>query len=252
MRNNRGVLQFPGKKIVLAACLTLAAAPLAADWQMERFESRHPAGGIDALKITNLHGDIRVRTTGEDLIEVTAIMQRDDGVAAPRILVDYDARPPTIEVSLAAPESADTLQRADLAVSLPAHVELVAETRAGLLEVKGRAAAVDARSTTGRIYVSTRAAVDVQNAHGAVEIVFDGTPAGTIETLTGDVTTWLPQASATRVRVRTQSHITTDFTVRIDIDEDGFRNGVARLGRGRSLLDVRSTRGAVRLLRPGR
>lgn len=253
LSNNPRVLNQTVRKSILVAYLVSAASAASnEDWRMERFESRHAAGDIDAVRMTNLHGDIRVRTTGEDLIEVTAIIQSGAQVPSPQVLVDYDTRPVTIEVSIAAPQAPENLQRVDLAVSLPGHIEVVSQTDNGLLELKGRTAMVDARSTTGRIYVSTDAPVRVQNTHGSVEIVFSGTPAGSVETRTGDITTWLPRRAATIVEARTQAAITTDFTVTIDIDEEGFRNGVARIGRGRSILILDSTRGAVHLLRPGR
>ena len=77
---------------------------------------------------------------------------------------------------------------------------------------------------------------------------WDATPE--LETVTGDITAWLPNGTGAKVRVETAGLITTDYSIEIaSRPTSDHKTAVAKIGKGKRQLSIKSIKGSVRILR---
>jgi hypothetical protein len=231
-------------------------------WRIERFQWARPLGSHGTIEIVNEYGDIRSRAGAVEQIEVSAIVQKaeDDPYEAK---VDIDGREDRvmIEVSYSANENRGELReteemkrrRVDLTVIFPSQARLEARTTRGLVEAKGLDSDVRANSLSGDIVISAAAGVQARTERGAIRVElkndrWDAAPS--IETVTGDISVWLPEKASVTIDAETEGHITTDYSIEIRRPGPGARkHAQAKLGKGRQKLRISSTRGNVSLFR---
>jgi hypothetical protein len=251
---------------LLAVAATQVAAPqgnpVPEDWRIDNSRWSEPVGSTTTVTIRNLFGDLRVRPTGDDQIALSAMIQRhrDD---PRRAEVQHSIVGDTFELEVGYPPVADLdpgevpaswrRRRVDLTVFVPAGRNLIIETAAGLIEIKGLADGVEARSASGDIALDVGGPVDAHTERGAIRVQFKDTrwPAGsTLQTLTGDIAAWLPPQANATAHLETFGEITTDYSIAISRQPGSTRkSAVAVVGDGGARLSLTSNRGSLKLLR---
>lgn len=231
-----------------------------ADWTIEKFEATRELGAAQAVVVSNLHGDVRCRTTDEAEVYVLANIQRHKN--DPRkagVLVGEEGGRVTVEVVYPETEDAGKIteemerRRVDVTVLLPSSASLAVTTRDGLIEAKGLSKPFEATSESGRIVFKTSGLVHVKNGRGTIDATFRSTDWAeqvTLATGTGDITVNLPPDAAALVEVETAGELTTDYSIEVTPHEQSsMKTAVARIGEGGGRLSVRSEKGRIRLLR---
>lgn len=234
-------------------------------WRIDKFQWQGPIGENRGIEISNELGDIRTRLSSDDQVFVSAVIQRheNDPHQGDVRIGEKDGRM-TIEPAFAAAESFDPeiltegmeKRRIDVTVIVPLGVRLIAHTAKGLIEAKGLESDVEATSTSGDVVVSIVGSVRARTERGAIHATLrsaEWKEAPALETLTGDVTVWLPPDADAVVKAETSGLITTDYS--IDIAREGAgekKSATAKIGEGKRRLTIRSTKGSVRILKsPG-
>jgi hypothetical protein len=255
-----------------AASLVLLCGPPAAagaekdlrqHWRIEKLEWQGSIGDLRGLEIVNDLGDVRARLSSDDQVYVSAVVQRheDDPYQADLRIGERDGRM-TLEPAFAAEQSVDPqllsegmeLRRIDLTVIVPVGAELEVRTVKGLIEAKGLESDVVAASTAGDVVVSILGSLRAETERGAITATFKSTEwsvAPALSTVTGDVSVWLPAGADVTVDAETSGLITTDYSIEIDSEPPPSERkaATARIGGGGHTLTIKSTKGAVRILR---
>lgn len=234
-----------------------------AEWKIERFAWNGPVADGQKLEIANLHGDVRVRWSGDDQVFVSAVIQRDENdPLAPDISVQEGAESLAVaagwkKTESAAPETERMKKRRiDLTLLIPARIPVRIRTQTGLIEAKGIDNPLDAQTVAGDIRLSVSQSVRARTERGEIDVVFTGAnwpEPSLLESVTGRVTAWLsPEAKAT-VRGQTTGLITTDFSVEIQrASAPTFLKTVAaEIGGGGDQLSLNSVKGEIRILALG-
>jgi hypothetical protein len=231
-------------------------------WQIERFQWARPLGSRGTIEIVNEYGDIRSRAGAVAQIEVSAVVQSVEGDPyEAKVGIDEREDRVVIEVGYSAAENRRELReteemkrrRVDLTVIFPSQARLEARTTRGLVEAKGLKSDVRADSLSGDIVISAGAGVQARTERGAIRVElkddrWDAAPS--LETVTGDISVWLPEDASVSIEAETEGHITTDYSVEIRRPAPGARKqALAKLGKGRQELRISSTRGNVSLFR---
>ena len=246
----------------LGIALLVSAQAWSGDWTIEKFQWSGDATSTTPIEIINHHGDVRTRSSGIDEIAVLANIQRmeDDPFTSHVEVIEVDS-PIRIDISWtlreeASPDDATdemAKRRVDVTVILPRSAPLRVETSDGLIEVKGHGAEVTAQSTSGDIRLSTEGAFVATTDRGAIDAVIKGSdwrgPA-TFETVTGDITVWLPKKVSADVEAETQGVISTDYSIDVQrAGPDDRKVASAVIGGGGPKIQIQTTRGQIRLFR---
>lgn len=164
-------------------------------------------GAANAVTLVNLHGDVRVRPSDLDEVEVHAVIQRFDadplqpelrlaaGPGGPELSVAYVPRDAdtasTDEVGAGGepPDGGEWIRRVDVVVFVPAVDRLSIRTDAGLIESRGVWARLVTRSRSGEQRLAVRGAVEAFSETGAVTVrtIDSGWQASHIRTIAGDI-----------------------------------------------------------------
>ena len=228
-------------------------------WSMERFAwtGELPEGA--RIRLVNEFGDIRTRDSAGARVDVSAVIQQREDVAAEfdvhvresdeELLVEVRFPAATIDPGLLRPGMRPD-RRVDLVVFVPPGAELEARTVRGLLEAKGLSAHAELSSERGDIVISTSASASANTRHGAIRALFKEpgwTAPVRLETLTGDVSVELPPALNADAHVSTRAHITSDYSIEI-VREGLLKTGRAVIGAGGQDLRIVTNKGGVQLL----
>ncbi len=138
-------------------------------WQVEL-----PADS--ALRVSNRLGDIRARSSGDGKLLVVAIIQRfapeqtdaDVSISTKEGEVVVETHYPSAEIRN---EDGRLNGRIDLSLLVPAGLEMQVETDHGLIEVKGVKRDLTARTSSGRLRVTTGRRVSAQTGSGELRVV---------------------------------------------------------------------------------
>ena len=254
--------------LVALACLwSIGASYLASDesdWVIRNLREPVDSSGITSLTIRNDHGDIRIRSEGDEDFLVAAVVQHQRGVAAPSLAIVPRGDVLTIETSPggSGDEESDAgaigsapQPRIDVTVMLPAGVRVEATTIGGLVEAKGLTTPATLRSVSGDIRVKSKHPVQADTERGSIVAAFQAVDwtgaAASLTSRTGSIEAWLPAGVASvPLRIETGGRITTDYSIEIEAHEDG------RTKRARTVTDgtgprlaIRSINGNVSILR---
>ena len=140
-----------------------------ARWQVEL-----PADS--ALRVSNRLGDIRARSSGDGKLLVVAIIQRfspeqkdaDVSISRKEGQVVVETRYPSAEIRN---QDGRLNGRIDLSLLVPAGLEMQVETDHGLIEIKGVKRDLTARTSSGRLRVTTGRRVSAQTGSGELRAV---------------------------------------------------------------------------------
>lgn len=257
---------------ILAAALLLApASPLVAEgsddlrehWEIEKYRWKGGIGDNEVIEVTNLLGDVRARLSENDQVSFSAITQRhDEDPHRSDFQVTEDGGRLRIQVAFVAPEGSDLTRqtadmekrRVDLTILIPAGARLEARTERGLIEAKGLMSEVVASSTTGDVVVSIDGSVTARTERGKIQAILknpEWDTAPRLETLTGNISLWLPNGTAALVHAETTGLITTDYSIEVESDpKSDHKTAVAKIGRkSRRRLSIHSVKGNVQILR---
>lgn len=225
-------------------------------WTIDRFNWQEPLGSTDAIAVDNRFGNVHARASKTDDVEVLAVSQHADGEAKPpTVTVSRVDRRIEIEVAMPEGDRPDDLRRVDLTVFVPASARLVVRTEDGLVDAKKLGCDIEATSVRGKLRVSTAGSVDLRSEHGDVvaTLLSDRWPAPPrLETVTGGIELWLPEAAAARVEASTGGLLTTDFSLEIEHDRSSnTKHAVVDLAGGPAAATVQlvSAKGEIRILR---
>ncbi len=241
----------------LAAASSAASAeePLSPDgWRIERIdraEALPPAGRVE---VDNPHGDLRVRSGPAGRLSVHGVRQTRPGETGPRLEIVAGGNGLSLRIapgSDAPPPAGEPPSRLDLALEVPADSPLSLRTVGGLIEARGFAAPLHARSRSGEIRLRGSGAVDVATEHGAVRVAFhprlaDGP--SRFETVSGEIEVELPARAAATARLETQGRLTTDFTLAVERVGPLSKRARATIGGGGPELVLISRLGGLALL----
>ena len=234
-----------------------------AGWKIERFNWTGPAAA-GGLKVSNPHGDVRLRPSGDDQVLVSAVIQRDQNdPMAQDIRIDRDEDDPerlVVEADwkltaegAAVENERMKKRRIDLTVLVPAGGAVWISTDAGLIEAKGLENPVDVRTVSGEVRLSSSRRVRALAERGEMNITFTGggwLESSVLESTTGRITAWLSPEAEVTVRGETTGLITTDFSVEIEnaMAPTFRKRAVAEIGGGGDELILTSAKGDLRIL----
>jgi hypothetical protein len=246
------------------------------DWLIDKVDMSEPIKPGTSVIVSNLHGDVRVRAikdAQDNRLPLTGIIQRHaEDEAVPDIR--YSPGDPTV-ISVMYADASDPYsreettnrrtRRVDLAVFVPQKSSIRVVTDSGLIKVKGVKTSVQARSVSGRIWISSSGSIDARSAHGDVGVVVKKSGwrgDATIETTTGAAAIRLPREINAIVNIETGGMITTDYSLRIRRAATshtkrartkiyhGVRRFLRILPLGRNRIKLRSRTGDIMLIRP--
>lgn len=252
--------------LILALALLPAAASgdsddrgSAADWSIDRQQWSRPLAAGGSLSVRNEFGDIRIRTSGEPELAVSAVIQWHKEVADRPVveITDDDGalsvtvRFPAVELATERKQpGAANDRRVDLAIFMPADAPLQATTWSGLLEARGLAARAELSTFSGAVRFSSHSSARVTTRRGAIHAAFRGTSwqqSSSFESVTGDILVELPTSADLLVTASTEGELTTDYSLVIE-RKDRFKQAVATIGDGNQELVIRTVKGAIKLL----
>ena len=201
-----------------------------ADWTVDNLRWQGKLAAATAIEISNPYGDVRLRASDADEVEASTMVQRRiaDPVK-PELEVELRGASLHIAVRYPSPPRGD-LQRADLAVFVPARAAVTVSTRDGMIQARGLANDLALRSAGGDVFVST-----------------SGT--ARVESDSGDITLTVPPDADAELRVRAPGEIAMKVTPRRERRQG--RSTVLTFGNGTHALSVETRRGHVTLLDPG-
>ncbi len=229
-------------------------------FEILRFERSIESGRtIEAVRVRNPWGDVRVRRAPVDAVGLSVVIQR---LAAGDPLPDIDAtaKGDHVDVRIGYPGNPRRVSRGgerpgrvDLAVFVPATAAIDVETDDGELRVAHTKQPIRARSASGRILVSGESTLDVESATGPVlaRQVGGVTGASRVRSGSGNVTVLVSPTGDQRVRVRAGAGVFAGPGWS-EADALGLRDGAnrweRRYGKGRHRFEIESTRGEVYLM----
>lgn len=228
-------------------------------WDLDRFSWSGRLAEGASLRLINEFGDIRTRASGDDQVDVSAVIQkRRDLEAEPDVAIIESDGLLTVEVRFPAAAIDRALlqpgtppdRRVDIVVFVPPGAELEARTVRGLLEAKGLSGNAELRSDSGDVVVHTAASATARTEHGSITAVFGErtwTRAPRLETLTGDIYVELPKQIDVVASISTRAHITSDYSIAIE-RQGLLRTAEAVIGTGGQELFIDTNKGEVRLL----
>ena len=243
----------------------LAEDDLAESWVIEKEQWAADPGVVESVKVRNDFGDLRVRQSEDGQVHLLASIQRHQ--EDPR-RAEIGHRETGSEMGIEVryrgtgtsepDEERDSWKRrrVDVTLLIPTEVELVAETKRGLIEAKGMKSRIDLRSVWGDVVVSTHGSVTAQSERGDIDVKFESArwsgPAR-LETLTGSISVLLPADPDVLVKMETRGQLTTDFTLEVVHQPNTtLKTGTAVIGEPTAELYLRSDRGNLSLRRAAR
>lgn len=255
------------RKLLLALLCTItsmahAEEDLAKHWVIARAEAQFPTAGIRAIELRNRYGNIRVRGTGESVLDIITITQHHEkDPVRPSLQSHTDGDKLIIEVVYPAePVTAGNesipgkdKRRVDVSGFVPNRLKLAIETTAGFAESKGHKGHLDVRTETGRINIKTKGSVSAVTDRGEIQAYHqtDDWPGdSSYHSKTGNIVIWLSETPNIVAGVDTEAHITTDYSLDIKHHPGSTRKtAIARIGKPNHELSVVSIMGNVTLSR---
>lgn len=236
------------------------------DWKIEHLEWQGMLDSDLALELVNPHGDLRVRSGGDDEeIEVLAVLQRhadDPRDAEISVVPAASGDEAAHRIEIVIPTTSEALpeplpdawrkRRIDMTVIVPAGTELSLATDRGTIQAKGLSAPVVARSSHGDIQLVSSAGLDARSDYGSLRVELKGSlwsPAPRLSGRTGTIRLRLPHGARFRAELASRGDITTDYS--IDIERQGqtaIKHGRVETDPRGPLLTLESERGDLQIL----
>jgi hypothetical protein len=205
---NRNVLIAVVVVLVIGCCCSLAAGAGAVAWfgartsdwwavdvggsSRERVEQTFAVGDAPTLDVTNFAGSISVRAGEGNTIHVVAVKKIRDQSGMDRIAIDMSQRGDGVVVRTRA-SSLTRNASVDLDITAPAGSNLMLDTGAGTIDVRGIMGPIDVNSGAGQVDLrSGRGPVTVDL--GAGQITYEGALSGKnrFQTGAGEIRLRLP------------------------------------------------------------
>jgi len=236
----------------LAALFALWAAPLFALDQV--VEKRYPLAPGAGLELTNINGSVRIDAWERNVVEIRAVKStRRDPNDLDRVQIEFRNAADGLAIHTRYPEDAGVDVSVDYHLRVPSHVRLTrVETVNGNLRVQGIEGTGRLRSVNGNVELYDGAGrFSARTTNGNVRIELRRLDAGApvaLETVNGSVVIALPPDAGAELDVTSSNG---DFLSELPLVAEradtgrGFR---ARLGRGGSLLEVRTVNGGIRVI----
>jgi len=230
--------------------------PAPTDWSIERFTREAKLLPGTAVRVENLHGDLRLRTGPEDLLVAWAVAQRhENDPRAPALAIEAAEGELVLRVVLPEGEGAAppawARRRLDLVVEVPAGTAVKARTDRGLVEARGITGPVEARSRAGDLRFRAKGPVDLETERGEILVLLDGSRWALpvrLRTATGAIELHTRADADAAIRLATRGSFTTDFSLEVRRVPGHGKEASARLGEGRAPIELVSEQGPVRLL----
>ncbi|HEY6941310.1 hypothetical protein [Dokdonella sp.] len=216
------------------------------DVRIERVDREFdiPAG-VTRIAITNLTGEINLRSRDEREVGIHAVVQRmPPGHAHARFRTRRDGDTFAIEVGF----DGDAAGRVDVAAYLPGDLAVALTTRDGRIAAKRRAGPIEATTESGPIFASSRDRLRLASRSGTIRAVAIGARwhgDSTVETDTGQVVLMVPTFGDVVLDAASGGKVSTDFGLTVRTDAGGLHTARARFGLATSPLHVRSRTGEL-------
>ena len=220
----------------------------------ERWRVELPADSV--LKVSNRLGDVRGRSSGDGKLLVVAIIQRfapEQGDADVSIVtkggeVVVETRYPSAEIR---GEDGRLQGRIDLSLLVPAGGRMEIETDHGLIEIKGISRDLVARTSSGRLRVTTGRTLTATTESGELRAVLKNATSSQparLQTKGGPLRVDLLDTPGLGIRARTGGKITPPQgdSERVQVAR---KDGISELRMGESpwALNALSERGAIEI-----
>jgi hypothetical protein len=216
------------------------------DVRIERVDREFdiPAG-VTRIAITNLSGEINLRSRDEREVGIHAVVQRmPPGHAPARFHTRRDGDTFAIEVAF----DGDAPGRVDVAAFLPGELAVALTTRNGRISAKRRPGAIEATSESGPITASSRDRLRLASRSGQIRATAFGARwrgDSTVETDTGQIVLMVPTFGDVVLDAASGGRVTTDFGLSVHPGEGGTSTARARFGLANSNVRVRSRTGEL-------
>lgn len=229
------------------------------DWSIQRTEQHHLLDENTDISIENDYGDIRTRTSNDNMLSIIVITQRHvNDTVEPRINVEPDDK--NMKISVTYPESDPEVinphvanRRVDISLLVPANGNLTIHTTHGRAESKGHRGALKVSTTSGPIVVVTNGEVDAKTQHGDIVATFKSRKWSTsskLKTQTGSIRALLIEHPDVEVDIETAGNITTDYSLTIKSKSgSSFKIANSKIGDPAQSLTMISDRGEIILSR---
>jgi hypothetical protein len=205
-------------RFIVGIGLLLVTAPTAAeDFNVHgfRWQGRLAEGGL--IEVTNLYGDIRVRTTRDDRVQLLATIQKI-GLRQDDVEVVVDERNDGLHIKVFHPSEQIETQpgykgRVDVSLLVPSSAALEARTSFGLLEARNLAGPLTARTETGDVEVLSTGDIRVTTRDGNIAAwLRPGTRSGPVllESISGAISLEIPRSMSVDLVTATSGEITLD------------------------------------------
>jgi hypothetical protein len=243
--------------LTFAACLIagtsmLAFSGSAQDFTVKSVNWKAPIGPEDTVTITNLLGDVRLRTSPFEQIELTATIQ-SLLPEQPDIQLRSVQRPDGFLIAVDHPGSQNFAGRVDLGVVVPSGVMTRIETLDGLIEARGLNGRVVAYSKNGDVFLETSGTLEAVTDTGTIFARSKLSPKSApskLKTQTGDITLRFSLPADVRIEAMTGGSISLGSAMSIDPSSTPQSSGsrTMNLGDASSLLRAESMTGNLRVV----
>lgn len=230
------------------------------DWLIERSLDEFELPQNRMLFVENRYGDIRIRTSNDNVITLSTVVQRHGtDTASPHL--DINETGNVMKLTVVYPENSDQdasldsrfldKRRVDISLLAPAKANLVIETASGLAESKGHMGPLRVQTKNGLINIVTKGPLDAKSEHGDIRVIFrnrDFTESSVLETNTGDIQVTLMERANIDVHAETAGFITTDYSIVIEPEPgSSYKRAEAQIGNASQTIKISSNRGAISL-----
>ncbi len=230
--------------------------PSMEEWRIERVERVIPLPPGQAFEVENLHGNVLIRANDRPEVLVVAQAQRHREDARPmELAVEAGAGRTRLAVREPPADAAAPggwgRRRVDISLLVPPAAALEVRTDRSLVEIKGHAGPVTARSQGGDLRLQVAGAVDLRTEAGSIGVTFrteEWSHTSRLETALGDIEVAFPARSHAEVTLEGRGPFTSDYSLSIERLPGGRRRGSARLGRGGPQVNLASLQGRLKVL----
>lgn len=242
--------------VTFATMLLAAAAPAFAISDV--FERSYPLRSGGSFTLSNVNGSVQVEAWDREEVQVRAVKEsRNNPPDESLVKIDVEATPEAVTVATRYPREDGLDVTVEYRIRVPAHLlQARIETVNGNVRVRGIEAAGELRTVNGDIELLDGAGhISARSTNGNIRLELaslgerEGRPAPiSVETVNGSVVLELPAAIDAGLEVRSLNgdfHSEVPVAVQSSIGAGDFRG---RLGRGGSLVRIRTVNGGIRIV----
>ncbi len=225
-------------------------------WEIEKITWDGTVKAGVAVEIYNEYGDVRTRGAGDNLLAVSAMVQKQKGDEH-QLKFDVERTPERLVLRVVyGGDDADTIKgrgkrRADVTVFVPFGRPFKVRTHNGLIEAKGLKSDVDFETFGGKVFCRIEGSARIKTQQAPILAVLkkaEWKNAPVLESVLGEVAVQLPSNANVVVKAVTSGEITTDYSLTIKKEPKGKKHALVEIGKGTYPLYINNNTGNVKIL----